>query len=587
LVRKILPSILIIDTNFVLAIEKTGHLEVLGKIRDLTKNADLRIYTPYGVYNEVKDCNEHLALLLSNFSEIEKVNHDQFFKEIQRICVERHYISKDEEVDVEVMALAALKSENERVGIVTFDEGIMRAVRNIPKLRGIELIYPWRYPFYLIPFADSSTRGELKSTVVDVYKYFYDYRVRSSRDVADLVQDLIEDAVLVMEISSESIVDLPHDLLSAANKYLSDERLSSKEFNLIEDIAPLLDYLKIARNAEDLKELEGSLTELVSKLVIMSTKANRRDFLQLAKLINLLSLKSRFDLVRAYLERNEIEKARVGLDFLRNLYITYCDEVNPEYLMKMHTMMSMLYILEGKYDLAVSCLNVAKDLAPLDIRGKIVSLLLNLAMGNFDEAIGLLSELEEAKIDTFNLVVNSAHDFILRKQYAMAAKLLMIAEKCKNYNREVVEKKAIILLKIAQDLDEDTKNKLMTLVSKDKLKDHTSKPLDKRLLGEKIHVSELHPTLKGEMLVMRTLLLPDDRRILIVWNTALKSKIGIIVPKELKDNVSGAMSIAMVDGIVEKIRGPNPQEKSKYHVRGIIELSSDIQLNVEKWKILM
>ena len=161
---------------------------------------------------------------------------------------------------------------------------------------------------------------------------------------------------------------------------------------------------KIARNAEDLKELEGSLTELVSKLVIMSTKANRRDFLQLAKLINLLSLKSRFDLVRAYLERNEIEKARVGLDFLRNLYITYCDEVNPEYLMKMHTMMSMLYILEGKYDLAVSCLNVAKDLAPLDIRGKIVSLLLNLAMGNFDEAIGLLSELEEAKIDTFNLV---------------------------------------------------------------------------------------------------------------------------------------------------------------------------------------
>jgi len=215
----LLPGVLVLDTNFVSGLRNTRHLDLLGKLRDLILRAGLKLYVPLDVYAEVKDTDEHLTPLLSSFSKAVRVSRDEFFERVRRFAVRNRYVSVDEYVDVEVMVLAAKLKAEGGVGIVTFDEEIVKTVRNFSELRGVEVVYPWKFLLCLVPFADSSIKGELEGAIVDVYNYFYQHRVSGEREVIDLVQDLVEDSIMAMELSGEVFADLSGDLLLAIDKY--------------------------------------------------------------------------------------------------------------------------------------------------------------------------------------------------------------------------------------------------------------------------------------------------------------------------------------------------------------------------------
>ena len=583
--RMFLPRILVLDANFVLALRNTRHLDLLGRLRDLVLRAGLEVYVPSGVYAEVKGIDEHLAPLLSGFSKAVRVDRDEFFEKVRSFAVRNRYVSEDEYVDVEVMVLAAKLRRKGNVSVVTFDEGIIKTVRSFSELRDIEVIFPWSFLLRLIPFVDSSTKGELKRAIVDVYNYFYQHRVRSEREVNDLVQGLVEDSIMAMELSSEIFAELTGDLLLAIDKYLSGEKLSPQERSLVKEIVPLLDAVKLANSAESVEELEDALANVTSTLIMLGRELGRGKMSQLFRLACLLTSKSRFRLVAAYVERGEIGKAIVHLDFLRYLYVLQLGEVDLRFLSKIHTLMSLFCVLERKYEQSLKYLDVAGKIAPLDLHGKVTRLLICLAKDNVDKAEEILREIENEEMPVFNLLINFVHDFILRRQYEIAAKLLILAKKCKDRDNGLIEEKALILLKLGQELDADVKRRLEELVSEDMLRDHTLKPLDKKLLGRNISVSELHPTLKSKMIIMEHVPLSGGKVFLIVWNQALKSRLGIIVPRTLKEKIYGAMSITVLEGNVKRVKRPTPQEKKEYFIRGIIELSHDTQIEVEKWKI--
>lgn len=580
-----LPRVLVLDANFVLGLRNTRHLDLFGKLRDLVLRAGLKVYVPLGVYAEVKGIDEHLAPLLGSFSKIVKVDRDEFFRKVRSFAVRNRYISEKEYVDVEVMVLAAKLKAEGNVGVVTFDEGIVKTIRFFPGLRGMEVVYPWKFLLYLVPSADSSIKVELKGAIVDVYNYFYQHRVSGEREVIDLVEDLVEDSIMAMELSGGVFADLSGDLLLVIDKYLNGEGLSSQEKVLVKEIIPLLDAVKLANSAKSVEELENTLADITSTLIMLSRELGRGKTSQLFRLACLLTSKSRFRLVTAYVERGEMEKAIVHLDFLRYLHVLQFGEVDLQFLSKMHTLMSLFCVLEKKYEQSLKYLDVAEKIAPLDLYGKITRLLLCLATDNVDEAEEVLREIEDEGVPIFGLLINFVHDFILRKQYEIAAKLLMLTKKCKDCDDELVEEKALILLKLGRELNVDVRRGLEELVSEDVLKDYTLKSLDKKLLGRDISVSALHPTLKSKMIVMNYFYLPGGKVFLIVWNQALKSRFGIIVPGDLRETVYGAMSITIMGGVVSRVKRPSPQEKFQYDVRGIIELSSETRIEVEKWKI--
>jgi len=172
-----LPSVLVLDTNFVLGLKNVRHLDLLGKLRDLVLRAGLKIYVPSGVYAEVKGIDEHLAPLLGSFSKVVRVDRDELFRKVRSFAVRNRYISEKEYVDVEVMVLAAKLKTEGNVGVVTFDEGIVKTVKYFSELRGIVVVYSWKFLLCLVRFADSSIRIKLQGAFVEVYNYFYQHRV--------------------------------------------------------------------------------------------------------------------------------------------------------------------------------------------------------------------------------------------------------------------------------------------------------------------------------------------------------------------------------------------------------------------------
>ena len=584
LLRIFLPSLLVLDTNFVLGLRNTHHLDLLGKLKDLVLRAGLELYVPSGVYAEAKDFGEHLASMLTGFSRVVKVDRDESFEEIRGFAVRNGYLSSDEYVDVEVISLAARLKAEGSVGIVTFDEGIIKTVRGFPGLRGVEVVYPWSFLLRLVPFADPTTRDELKNVILDVYKYFYGHRVVGKREVFDLVEDLVEGSIVAMELSGEVFLGLRGDFLFAVDKYLSGEDLSPQDKVLVKEITPLLDVVKLVNSAETLEQLENRLADTTSTLIILGRQLGPGKMGQLLRLASLLTSKSRFKLVTGLVERGETNKAIMHLDLLRYLHVQHFGEEQPDFLSKIHTLMSLLCFLEGKYGQSSKYLDVARKIAALDLYGKITHLLLCLATDNVGEAEKALAGLGDQDTPIFGLLINLVHDLILRRHYETAAKLLISTRKCKDSDDDLIGEKALILLKFGEGLDLDLRRKLEELVPKDMLKDHTPKPLDKKLVGKNIPVDKLHPTLKNKMIVMECLRLPD-KVFLVVWSQTLKSRLGITLPKSLEEAVRGAMTINIVGGVVSRVKLPTPQEKSQYDVRSIIELSPKTRIETEKWKI--
>lgn len=104
----------------------------------------------------------------------------------------------------------------------------------------------------------------------------------------------------------------------------------------------------------------------------------------------------------------------------------------------------------------------------------------------------------------------------------------------KDCDNRLVEEKALLLLDLGQEIDINVKRKLEELTSEDMLKDHTLRPLDKKLLGRDVSVSEFHPMLKSKTIIMKRLPLSGDKVFLIVWNQALKFRLGDYTSKRVK-----------------------------------------------------
>jgi len=589
-----LPKKIVLDTNFVISLKRTKHLDVLSKLRDTMLKTGMELYAPSGVLNELEDMDMQSANILRTITKIVRVERDDDFKKVQKYATSKGYIKREEVVDIEVITLA-LKlhkhSENTKVGIITFDEGIINTVKGLMDPKTITIFYPWKFLMSLIPLSGKSMRNLLRSTVSDVYTYFFKYRLERNRDVIELARDIAESAVMILELASTPSVIISPETIHVARKYLQNKKLEPHERALISDYIKLLDTIKDdlikIEEAEKVQELEDCLINMTSNILMLSKNISNAEYQQLLHLTYLLTSEYRFKLLLDLLEKGIIEQALYHLDILRHYCIYYPTNISTSFLSKLHVLMSMLLLLKERYHMAAKCLEVAENLSPLDPYGKMIKLLL-LTINNMDKANELLKELENEEISLFHALANIAHDLILRKQYHLAGKLLILAKNCKNLIPEILEEKAIVLLhKGSNELEDHIKRELMKNIPKDLLRDHTSKKIDKKLLGSNIYVENLHPLLREKMAVLDGPLEVHEKEILlIVFNRGLKSKLGILAPRNMKKQLSNAISIQITGGTIQKVRNSTPREKSRYNVRAVIELSPDTQITVEKAKII-
>ncbi|MCD6484345.1 MAG: hypothetical protein J7L47_04460 [Candidatus Odinarchaeota archaeon] len=589
----VMPKTLIIDTNFFVSFHNTHNSAALKNISDLIRNSEFTILVPRGVLEETNyKTNQKLKLIVESAFRIEEIDYENaLYKEIRKKAIDRNCFTSNERVDPEVLYLAYLQSQNGRVGIVTFDMGFKIALEVVPlvKQRKIELISPWIFLFEIYKLSDFSLRQKLRKVILDIYYYFYEFRLKEGRQTKDMITEILDNAISSLDILALLNFEIPQKEFIAIEKYLDSKSLSDKEKSLIGGIKDILDGVKLARTSSDIRDIELGLDIAFSQLEKRRFESTNEELLKLVNLLHQLTSQIRISLIQKYVSLGEYMKAMAHIEIFRLLNLFGKETRDLEItIKKMHTLHGFLHILQGNYKQALNALEIIKKSKDHDQDEVMTLLIAYIALDKKEEADCLLEELNKKYPQVTEDLLDLAHNLILTHRYDLAAKILLTSKECTHISEELFKEKISILLRVGgiSDLDKELKEKLVQCLDTQDLKDHTKKPLDKSLYCADCNISEVHTFFKDRLVIVGVWPNPDGTLFVKVWNDKLKSMLGVIVPPVLEDLVRGALSIKIVEGKIKKIRGRTPRENSIYNVRGIIELSDETVIETEKWRAI-
>jgi len=584
------PSIFVIDSNFFIALKETNHMDIIDCLKEIAEKLNYKFYAPHGVYDELQSRDTHMGILLKKIAEIVSVEQDELYRYVKDIATRYNYISVDEIVDIEVISLEKGLSKEKPVGIITFDVGIANTI-NDKHLKSDKLcvIYPTSFLLKFVTYAPNSLKNKLKVASHDMLKYFSEYRLKKKRSLDDLIEDLINITVEFADLSARELEIIERGKYSALIKYLTGEALTPLERTTIQKYIPVLDKTKKVMNMENPADIERALFELNSDLILLNKQLDPMELTILISVIAQMTARKRFSLILTHLRQNKLDKAIAQIETLRIMSLFQKHEGYKQFIARAHLILGLLQFLKQQYDAAFNCLSIAEKLVPLDTHGEILKLLLYITTQQYSNAEEILKSItSEENPLIFNLLADFAHKFVLQRQYNIAAKTLNIASKCKYVDKKLLTEKVLVLLRSNHDLDKKTIEELQNYLDPSMLVEHTNKPIDKKFLSDKpISVGNLHQAFKETMPVIEAYTMNQDQALFVMWNYALRSRIGLIVPMSFISNIDNVFSVKIVDGMITKTKKPSVSEKNKFKVRVIIVASKNISLEFERWKFMM
>jgi tetratricopeptide (TPR) repeat protein len=566
-VDKRLFDIAVLDTNFFISLLNAGVLDtLLPKLQEIAGSVGITIIVPEELpKSDIPAKFRVLRQAIPKYIKLVRVNRgSNLWKKTARYAVQERMVRvRDDPADIDVVILAkkfTLK-DNNKVALVSDDEGVARIVKENRVFKGIDHLSCGSFVSVLAAaVSDPQMRIILDQTVERVFRASWSYKKKTRRyiDVSMLINDLTDTARFVRSATESVIAEettpvatsVPvKEVLAPVDALLVIQQLSIKaretrdSFNTKEAEKVLLEIL--AKSSELIYSIDGLEQRVIAERMLRSELFEHHSWLLDYKLT-----------------RNEIVEALVHAEACR-VFMNFIS-IGKEAIENLISLQGLLYLLLGQYTQALDLFEsiLEDEVSPTQLLGLVVSLI---AINQANEANLLLKKHPDLLDGMLSSMHTYANDLYSHDQRTLAVEILRFI--VKNYgNREEVIRsihRLFILTRLRQDLVElDLKvQKLFKEKLKEKANDSTRRGIPSNWMKElpiEISASEnevLAEQFKGfyHILDMKEDHERDEIHV-IAWNESNNSTWNLVFDAAYKPALEESVKIKITSGTILKIQ---------------------------------
>ena len=566
-------DVVVIDTNFFISLMNAGVSDtLLPNLQKIANSVGMEIMVPEELpKSDIPGKFRELRRLIPKHIRMERVNRgSNLWNQTANYAVQERMVRvKDDPADIDVVILAkkfTLK-DNNKVALVSDDEGVARIIKENRNFKGIDHLSCGSFVSILAAaVSDPEMRKILDRTVERVFRASWSYKKRTRRyiDVAMLIDDLTDTARFVRTAAQvgtetpltarkdqmiiptpvEPEVVQPVDTLIVAQQLVIKARETRERFNVLEAERVLVEILTKS------SELIYSIDDLEQRVIV-------------ERLLRSELFEHHSWLLDYKLTRNQIVEALVHAEACR-VYMNFIS-VGKEAIENLISLQGLLYLLLGQYrqalDLFESIPAIETEMPPTQLLGLTISLI---ATNQPHDAVIQLKRFPDLLDGMISSMNTYANDLYAHDQRELAIEILKFIVKNFSTRKEVFPsiKRLFILTRLRPDLVElDLKvQKTFKEKLKEDAKDLTKRGVPaawKKNLPIQISASKnegLAEQFKGFYHILDLSLDHERNEIhVIAWNESNSSTWKLVFDEAYKPALEESVKIRITSGTITKI----------------------------------
>ncbi len=566
-------DVVVIDTNFFISLLNAGVSDtLLPNLQKIAGSVGMEVMVPDEIpKSDIPGRFRELRSSIPKYIRLERVNRaSNLWNQTARYAIQERMVRvRDDPADIDVVILAkkfTLK-DNNKVALVSDDEGVARIVKENRVFKGIEHLSCGSFVSILAAaVVDPEMRKILDKTVERVFHASWSYKKKTRRyiDVAMLISDLTDTARFVRsaaQVGTEStIAEIKEKKVPPPTKEL--EILTPEDALIVSQ--QLVIKARETRESYNIQEAERMLLEILAK---SSELIYSIDDLEQRVIVERMLRSELFEhhswLLDFKLTRNQIVEALVHAEACR-VFMNFIS-VGNEAIENLLSLQGLLFLLLGQYKQALSLFesvpSIDPDMHPTQLLGLTVSLIAN---GQPNEAILLLKRNPELLDGMISSMHTYANDLYSHDQHELAIAILKTIVKNFGDREDVYRsiKRLFILTRLRPDLVE-VELKILKIF-KQKLKEE-GKDLTRRsfpvgwqkILPLEISAAENEEPAEQFKGFYHILNLSKDHERnelnVIVWNESNNSTWKLVFDEAYKPALEESVKIKITSGTVVKI----------------------------------
>ena len=579
-VDKKLFDIAVLDTNFFISLLNAGVLDtLLPNLQKIAGSVGIKILVPDEIpKTDIPAKFRVLRQAIPRHITLERVNRaSNLWNQTARYAVQERMVRvRDDPADIDVVILAkkfTLK-DNNKVALVSDDEGVARIIKENRVFKGIEHLSCGSFVSVLAAaVSDPKMRKILDKTVERVFRASWSYKKQTRKyiDVAMLIDDLTDTARFV-----RSAAQIGGD---TAGTVKSPAPVKEPEVIKAVDALVIVQQLSIkaraTRDSFNTREAEKVLLEILSKSSnLLYSIADLEQRVIAERMLRSELFEHHSWLLDYKLTRNQIVEALVHTEACL-VYMNFIS-VGSEAIENLISLQGLLYLLLGQYRRALDLFEsiLEDEISPTQLLGLLVSLI---ATKQSNDAFLLLNKHSDLLDGMLSSMHTYANDLYSHDQRELAIEILRFIVKTYGDREEITRSihRLFILTRIRQDLVElDLKvQKLFKQKLKEKAKDTTRRGIPASWIKQlpiEITASEnkgLAEDFKGfyHILDMKEDHERDELHV-IAWNESNNSTWNLIFDTAYEPALQESVKIKITSGTIVKIQ---PGKKTDMF-RGIV-----------------
>jgi tetratricopeptide (TPR) repeat protein len=574
-VSESLFDIVVIDTNFFISLLNAGVSDsLMPHLQSIGQSVGMEIMVPDEIpKSDIPGRFRQLRQLIPKHIRTEPVKRtSKLWNRTAEYAVQERMVRvNDDPADIDVVILAKKFSlkDNNKVALVSDDEGVARIIKENKVFKGIDHLSCGSFVSILAAsVSDPKMRKILDRTVERVFRASWSYKKKTRRyiDVAMLINDLTDTARFVRsaaEVGADSsLADIQKEIVAIATKH--EPEVLKPEDGLI--IAQQL-VLK-ARGTRETFHILQAEEVLLEILVKSSELIYSIDGLEQRVIVERMLRSELFEhhswLLNYRISRNQIVEALVHAEACR-IYMNFIS-VGKEAIENLLALQGLLYLLLGKYDRALELFKAVPQMEPELSSTQILGLAVSLIATDQQNEAALLikrnSEMLEGLVTSMHAYAN---DLYSHEQRELAINLLKFL--VKNFAKQEEVDRSIyrlfVLTRLRQDLIKGEVK--IQKIFKNKLKnrgvDNSKKGIPKSIMN-KVPIVLLTGENPKEIEQFKgfyhILDLIEDRErdeiLVIVWNESNNSTWQLLFDSAYKPALEESVKIRITSGNITRIR---------------------------------
>ncbi|MHA2387731.1 MAG: tetratricopeptide repeat protein [Candidatus Hodarchaeales archaeon] len=457
-------DVVVIDTNFFISLLNAGVSgSLMPHLQSIGQSVGMEIMVPDEIpKSDIPGRFRQLRQLIPKYIRTEPVKRSSklWNRTAEYAVQERMVHVNDDPADIDVVILAKKFSlkDNNKVALVSDDEGVARIIKENKVFKGIDHLSCGSFVSIMAAsVSDPKMRKILDQTVERVFRASWSYKKKTRRyiDVAMLIDDLTDTARFVRsaaEVGADSsLAEIEKEIVAIAPKH--EPEVLKPEDGLI--IAQQL-VLKArgTRETFHIHQAEEVLLEILAK---SSELIYSIDGLEQRVIVERMLRSELFEhhswLLDYRISRNQIVEALVHAEACR-IYMNFIS-VGKEAIENLIALQGLLYLLLGKYDRALELFKAVPQMDPELSSTQILGLAVALIATNQQNEAALLikrnSEMLEGLITSMHAYAN---DLYSHEQRELAINILKFL--VKNFAKQDEVDRSIyrlfVLTRLRQDL---------------------------------------------------------------------------------------------------------------------------------------